>query len=460
MHQNNSPWIKELARTRNSIPVNKNLHADVAIVGGGIAGVVTAYYTLTQTDKSVILLEADKIAHGATGHNAGQITSYFERPLPDIAKEFGVDLAVDGQRKVEDAWELLTKIISDTAIDVRHYSFTGYAGVSTLEQLIPHLESSRLRVDHKLFQETILVAREWVGKNKIPEKFKDLYSIVDQARILSQLESNNKEYIASLSYKKGCMNSAVFTEKLVQYLVKKFPRRFSFYEQSPMKVLNLYKIDAVLEVNKFRIRVKRVVLCTNGFEHFKINNEAGAQVNTQFHHSIEGLVGYMSAYVQTSKHDPIAISYFPKESINKDTVLNDSYFYITRRPFEHEVNKVHNLISIGGPDKALPESEKFIFDHEQVDTVNDTIDTFLRSSYNKYPVEDVEFVYSWQGLMGYTPNGIRRIGPEPCNEVLLYNLGCNGVGILPSIFGGKRIAQYLNNEKVEPSIFDPQDQRM
>ncbi len=459
MHRNNSPWIKELARTRSSVPVQKNLHADVVIVGGGIAGVVTAYFVLTQTDKSVILLEADKVAHGATGHNAGQITSYFERPLPDIAREFGVDMAVDGQRNVEDAWGLLEKIIKDTGLNIAHYVFTGYAGVTTLDQLIPHLESSRLRVDNKLFQETILVAQEWAGKAKIPEKFKDLYSIVDQSKILSQLESHNKDFIASLSYKKGCMNSAVFTEKLVQYLVRKFPRRFSFYEQSPMNVLNLYKIDAVLEVNEYRIRVKRVVLCTNGFEHFKIYNEAGAQINTQFHHSIEGLVGYMSAYVQSSKHDPIAISYFPKEAINKKTVLNDSYFYITRRPFEHEANKVHNLISIGGPDNELPESKKFVFDHEQVDKVNEAIDIFMKSSYNKYPSEDVEFVYSWQGLMGYTPNGIRRIGQEPCNPVLLYNLGCNGVGILPSIFGGKRIAQLLNNEKIAPSIFDPHDQR-
>ena len=213
-------------------------------------------------------------------------------------------------------------------------------------------------------------------------------------------------------------------------------------------------------MNEYRIRVKRVVLCTNGFEHFKINNEAGAPINTQFHHSIEGLVGYMSAYVQASQHDPIAISYFPKEAINKKNVLNDSYFYITRRPFEHEVNKVHSLISIGGPDNELPASKKFVFDHEQVDKVNETIDTFLKSSYNKYPSKDVDFVYSWQGLMGYTPNGIRRIGPEPCNEVLLYNLGCNGVGILPSIFGGKRIAQFLNNEKIAPSIFDPHDQRV
>ena len=59
--------------------------------------------------------------------------------------------------------------------------------------------------------------------------------------------------------------------------------------------------------------------------------------------------------------------------------------------------------------------------------------------------------------MGYTPNGVRLVGVEPKNRVLLYNLGCNGVGILPSIFGGDRISHILAGEKLSPSIFDPKE---
>lgn len=75
----------------------------MVIVGGGIAGVVTAFFTLRDTNKTVILLEADKIAHGATGHNAGQLASYFERPLWELVEEFGLELAINGQRSVESA---------------------------------------------------------------------------------------------------------------------------------------------------------------------------------------------------------------------------------------------------------------------------------------------------------------------------------------------------------------------
>jgi glycine/D-amino acid oxidase-like deaminating enzyme len=56
--------------------------------------------------------------------------------------------------------------------------------------------------------------------------------------------------------------------------------------------------------------------------------------------------------------------------------------------------------------------------------------------------------------MGYTKNGVRLIGPEPKNAALMYNLGCNGVGILPSIYGGEKISRLIGGETMPPSIFD------
>ena len=69
--------------------------------------------------------------------------------------------------------------------------------------------------------------------------------------------------------------------------------------------------------------------------------------------------------------------------------------------------------------------------------------------------EPPQRAFAWHGLMGYTRTGVRCIGTEPRNPALLYNLGCNGVGILPSIHGAKRIAQILAGKKLPASIFDP-----
>jgi glycine/D-amino acid oxidase-like deaminating enzyme len=57
--------------------------------------------------------------------------------------------------------------------------------------------------------------------------------------------------------------------------------------------------------------------------------------------------------------------------------------------------------------------------------------------------------------MGYTGDGIRVIGRHPRYAALHYNLGCNGIGFLPSIYGGERMSRILAGEQLEPSIFDP-----
>lgn len=459
MIPNHSPWIKQLKRTRLIIPLDKNINADVAIVGGGIAGVTTAYFTLRDTDKSVVLVEADKIAHGATGHNAGQVTSYFERPLSNMVLEFGLELAVDGQLSVESGWILLDEIMTEAKLQTPLYRFTGYAGLSSLEQVILHLKNNRYRVQGGLQAESILVAEAWDGRKDIPEEYKDLYKTVAHKDLLELLETKNLDYIALLSYQKGCINSALFSEEMIGYLIATYKNRFSFYEGSQVRTVRLQENGGVLEVLSHTIKAQRIVLCTNGFEYFTIKNEAGAEIDTKFHHSVTGRIGYMSGYIEPLNQQPVAVSYFPKTFEYNSDPTGESYFYLTRRPHEHEGKDSYNLVCAGGPEKILTNGETYSRENACSEEMRALIDNFMRDNYAKYPNEEAEYVFCWHGLMGYTPNGIRRIGFEPCNPVLLYNLGCNGVGILPSIFGSKRIARLIKGETVEPSIFDPHDQR-
>ena len=165
----------------------------------------------------------------------------------------------------------------------------------------------------------------------------------------------------------------------------------------------------------------------------------------------------MSGYIEPLKHPPVAISYFQKSGVRHNDPTGEEYFYLTRRPHEHNDAISFNLICTGGPEKVLPNGALYSRNEASSDEIRILIDDFLSNTYDKYPENDVEYAFFWHGLMGYTPNGIRRVGPEPRNPVLLYNLGCNGVGILPSVFGSLRISRFLNGEKVEETIFDPKD---
>jgi glycine/D-amino acid oxidase-like deaminating enzyme len=114
----------------------------------------------------------------------------------------------------------------------------------------------------------------------------------------------------------------------------------------------------------------------------------------------------------------------------------------------------HNLISIGGPDTALDEMAPYSHKDGYPEDMSEKIDRFVRQTYGVAPHTKIDYAFTWHGLMGYTRHGVRLVGPEPQNPVLLYNLGCNGVGILPSIYGGQKIARHLVGERVPASIFD------
>lgn len=457
MFQNTSPWLFQLNRSRPVSLLLDDAKTDIAIVGGGIAGVVSAYYILKNTKKDVMLVEGHKVAHGATGHNAGQLASYFERPFSDIVEEFGLPLAADAQMAVNGAWELLEKIYKEAKLETPMQTFTGYAGCGTLESILIHLKDIAYQKQAGIVAETMLIAKEAKCLKDIPKEFKDCYSLVPHKDILSLLETDNKHFIATLLKQKGCLNSALFTEELAGYLLAQYPDRFTLHEHAPVSQVILREKTALLDIEGKFVLAERVVLCTNGFERLNIiNTSSSADINTKFHDMVLGAVGYMAGYLEERNQPPVAISYLPDHLEDPTDIQQaESYFYLTRRPFESEKNESHNLICLGGPESLMDDTNDYKKEHPYPEEAQTAIDTFLRKNYKFSPKKKIQYKFKWHGLMGYTANGIRCVGVEPCNSVLLYNLGCNGVGILPSIAGGERIGRILAGEKLKKSIFDP-----
>lgn len=459
MQKNHSPWIHQLRRIREVNPIDKKLSTEILVVGGGIAGIITSYFILKNTNKKVTLVEADKVAHGATGHNAGQITPYFERPLHDIIKEFGEELGINAQASVESSWVTLEEIYEDAKLKTPYYKFTGYDALSSKEQIITELKNNKYRVEGNLRVESILIRNDVDFLSELENEYKDFYKIIEKKDLLDLLETNNQDYICAVSYQKGCMNSALFCEEVLQYMLDTHKDRFEFFEGSPVKLINL-KIDGcVSSILGHSVESERVILCTNGFENFNIINEAGSEVDSKFHHSVTGRIGYMAGYVEPMNEQPMAISYFPKEKTKSGDPTGEPYFLFTRRPHEHESGVSHNLICGGGPEVVLPNHANYSKDEDYSDLRKLEIGELLKENYKNYS-EKTEYEFLWHGLMGYTPNGIRLVGEEPINPLLMYNLGCNGIGILPSIYGGLRISKTLNGEVLEESIFDPKNSKL
>ncbi len=195
---NRSPWIAHLAPDGPPRPLDAAATTDVAIVGAGIAGVATAFFTLRATTKRVMLIERDRVARGATGRNAGQLTTYFERPLSEIADEFGAELAIEGQRAFDGAHDLLDLMAAEAGASVRVERFTGHMGMFTLNHLQVHLRNNMLRRQGGLREEACVVSEDAEFLGWIPADFSSYYTVVPQARIRELLDTRDDRYWAVL----------------------------------------------------------------------------------------------------------------------------------------------------------------------------------------------------------------------------------------------------------------------
>ncbi len=227
-----SPWVAQLAPDGPPRPLDADANTDVAIVGAGIAGVATAFFILRQTDRRVMLIERDRVGRGATGHNAGQLTTYFERPLSDIAREFGAGMAIEGQRAFDDAHDLLDTMASEAGVSVRVERFTGHMGMFALNHLDVHLRNNQLRRSGGLRLETCEVSQDADFLDRIPAEFAGLYTIVPQARVNTLLETGGDRYRAVLSDRKGCINSGALVQQVLAYLEQRYAGRFRYVDHS------------------------------------------------------------------------------------------------------------------------------------------------------------------------------------------------------------------------------------
>lgn len=74
------------------LPLNEDIKTDVAIIGGGIAGILTAYM-LKQRGVDCVILEKSRICQGTTGHTIGKITAGQGLIYGKLLRRYGMEVA-------------------------------------------------------------------------------------------------------------------------------------------------------------------------------------------------------------------------------------------------------------------------------------------------------------------------------------------------------------------------------
>lgn len=85
-------------------PLNGDIQTDAAIIGGGLAGILTAHF-LEQAGRKCIVLEAEQIGSGQTGNTTAKVTSQhgliYNKLLENVGKEQAWQYAAANQEAIE-----------------------------------------------------------------------------------------------------------------------------------------------------------------------------------------------------------------------------------------------------------------------------------------------------------------------------------------------------------------------
>jgi glycine/D-amino acid oxidase-like deaminating enzyme len=452
-----SPWLAELVRRRPVKRLTQYHETDVVVIGGGIAGTSTAAFSLKDTSLRITLIEAGKIGHGATGRNAGQMLTEFERPLGELVTSYGQEEVKVGLQKVETAWDLVKDLQEEFSLKTPILHAPGYNGYSGRDPLLEELENIYWKKELQLPWHQMRIAQGLFDTSLIPEKYQDLWVEDTHESILADLETKDPAYIALCRTRLACTNSAQLSEELIQALLHRYGNRFSLFEESPVSELHLERDHITLKIGAYQVKAKQVVLCTNGFEQFRIVHFLSKDINAQVHRDIRGVVSFMQGHTVPLYKPVKGLDYYTASMVapEDDPSASDTFVYLTRRPFHTRDGQERGLVCLGGPETSLPEEIAYDPEHHIPEFVRDEFDRFLKGSPLGTHADAHHPTFEWHGLMGYTNGRVRCIGREPCYADLLYNLGCNGIGIMTSIYGGKRIAGLLVDKDDGASLFNP-----
>ena len=126
--KNRSIW-KENVENKKLPSLNKNITCDILIIGGGIAGLSTAYF-LKDSNKKVVLIDKDKCGEGASSKNTGKLTFMQGLVYHKLEKNYSRETADLYLRSQQEAIDLITNIIKENNIECNLFKQDGYVFIN------------------------------------------------------------------------------------------------------------------------------------------------------------------------------------------------------------------------------------------------------------------------------------------------------------------------------------------
>ena len=382
----------------NDFSLHNKKTNDVVIIGGGIAGLSSAYW-LKQRDKNlkIAIVEKNEIGSGATGRNAGFITCGSVEHFNRMVLKHGEDRALEIWKFSEENLKLLKEHIIDNFIDDDSEIYFEQHGSFSL--------ASTENEYHELKQSYELMRRMGIHVENLTE--------VDIEKRLGA-----KEFVGGIKYiNDGSVHPILLLRKLYSILIN---MGVEFYENHEVYNITSCNNSRIVKTNKHQFETSLVIMATNAYSPL---------LNSYFSDKIFPTRGQILITSPVTK--------FMEGPCYANFVLD----YFRQLPTGELV--------IGGF-RQLQKQKEVGYSDEITDEIQTALEQFL----NKHipNVRSAAITHRWSGIMGFSVDGEPLVGSLPTDNQVFFIAGFTGHGLGLAFHAAKALASSIMGDELPDFI--------
>jgi glycine/D-amino acid oxidase-like deaminating enzyme len=203
----NSFWLNSNENKNKYKKLDKDISADVCIVGAGIFGLTCGYY-LTKQGYNVVILEKEaEIASKTTGHTTAKITSQHNLIYKYLIDSFGVSEAKHYLYANQEAIENIYQIIKDENINCNFERQDSYVYTNNADEL------EKIKLENEAVN-SIGFNSEFVTSTPLP------FDVLGAIKFQNQAEFNPIKYACGLADYITKNSGKIYTDSLVKNIQK------------------------------------------------------------------------------------------------------------------------------------------------------------------------------------------------------------------------------------------------
>lgn len=397
--KNLSYWL-ESEEQPSFEPLQQSLKTDVLVIGGGIAGLTTAY-CLLQQGKKVVLVEDGEIGSGESGRTTAHLTAALDDRYYEIEKTFGEDGARLVAASHTAAVDFIEKTITSLAIDCDFRRVDGYLFLHPSDQ------------SENLKKELDATQKAGLPTSRV-EQVPGMVAKGAAIRFERQAQFHILKYLRGLAQAIIQMGGQIYTRT---------------------RAIDIGKTGAVCTASgdEHKIQADYIVVATNT----PVNNRVAIHTK-QFPYRT-----YVIGCRVPKGQLPFALWWDTGDM--KSTWITAPYHYVRLQPLDEN----YDLLIAGGEDHKTGQGD------DEAIVEEDRYQNLIIWTKEQFPMAG-DVVYRWSGQVMEPVDYLAFLGKNPGDDNIYIITGDSGNGMTHGTIGGMLLTDLiLGNENPWKELYAP-----